>query len=237
VRLGAPHLHLATTGSTNAVAKDLGRKGAPHGTLVTAECQTAGRGRQGRSWWAPPAGAILASLVLRPALQPLLPLRAAVAIREAIGPQALIKWPNDLFLPRPDGRLGKVCGILGELDEGADCAVLGFGLNLTAAGAPPDLAATIAALELPAHERPALLGRILAHLERWLNEKPQAVLAEFSRYDLLAGREVEVVVAGRTLRGRARGLAEDGSLLLESAEEGTVTLSGGEVHLAGSWSA
>ena len=106
--LGRPRLHLRDTTSTNDRARALALNGAPHGTLVTAAQQRAGRGRQGRTWSAPAGQALLLSLVLRDA-PALLPLAAALAVAEVAGAEALIKWPNDVLV---EGR--KVAGILAE---------------------------------------------------------------------------------------------------------------------------
>ena len=122
--LGRPRLHLRETTSTNDRARALAAAGAPHGTLVTAAAQTAGRGRQGRTWSAPPGRALLLSLVLR-SPDRMLPLAAAVAVADAAGPDAAIKWPNDVLL---DGR--KVAGILAEARPQDGWAVLGIGLNV-----------------------------------------------------------------------------------------------------------
>jgi BirA family transcriptional regulator, biotin operon repressor / biotin---[acetyl-CoA-carboxylase] ligase len=122
--LGTPRLHLRATDSTNERARALAAAGAPHGTLVTAGEQRAGRGRQGRTWTAPPGRALLMSLVLRD-WQPLLPLAAAVAVADVAGPAAAIKWPNDVLL---DGR--KVAGILVETRAQDGWAVLGIGVNV-----------------------------------------------------------------------------------------------------------
>ncbi len=97
--LGRPRVHLRRTGSTNDCARQLAISGAPHGTLVTASEQTAGRGRQGRHWTAPAGSSLLASLLLR-SPPPLLPLIAAVAVCDIAGDDAQIKWPNDIVLPR-----------------------------------------------------------------------------------------------------------------------------------------
>jgi BirA family transcriptional regulator, biotin operon repressor / biotin---[acetyl-CoA-carboxylase] ligase len=95
--LGYPRLHLRRTDSTNERARELALAGAPHGTLVSAAEQTAGRGRQGRAWVTPPGSALLCSLVLRnpPAL---LSLLAGVAVCDAVGERALVKWPNDVVV-------------------------------------------------------------------------------------------------------------------------------------------
>ena len=104
--LGRPRLHLRSTGSTNERARDLALAGAPHGTVVNAGEQTAGRGRQGRGWSTPPGSALALSLVIRDP-DPLLSLRAGLAVADLAGPAATVKWPNDVLL---DGR--KVAGVL-----------------------------------------------------------------------------------------------------------------------------
>src|SRR5271165_4527063 len=110
--LGRPRIHLRSTDSTNERARLLAAAGAPHGTLVTASVQTAGRGRQGRRWVAPARSSLLMSLVLR-SPPSLLPLIAAVAVCDVAGDDALIKWPNDVVLARAGG-LAKLAGILAE---------------------------------------------------------------------------------------------------------------------------
>src|SRR5205807_769056 len=95
--LGQPRVHLRLADSTNERARDLAGRGAPHGTLVTALEQTAGRGRQGRTWTAPPGRAILCSVVVRDPPR-LLPLAAGVAVAEIAGRQAALKWPNDVLV-------------------------------------------------------------------------------------------------------------------------------------------
>src|SRR5690348_6098760 len=95
--LGAPRIHFRLTDSTNARARELAERGAPHGTLVTAREQAAGRGRQGRAWVAPAGRALLCSLVVRNPPR-LLPLAAGVAVADVAGPGARLKWPNDVLV-------------------------------------------------------------------------------------------------------------------------------------------
>ncbi|MGI8512938.1 MAG: biotin--[acetyl-CoA-carboxylase] ligase, partial [Solirubrobacteraceae bacterium] len=122
--LGTPRLHERSLSSTNARARELAAAGAPHGLLVTAGEQSAGRGRQGRTWVAPAGRALLASLILREWTE-LLPLAAAVAVAEVAGDAARVKWPNDVQL---EGR--KVAGILVEGRPQEGWMVLGIGLNV-----------------------------------------------------------------------------------------------------------
>ena len=221
--LGTPRVHHRRADSTNARARELAAAGAPHGTLVTAAEQTAGRGRQGRTWTAPAHRALLASLVLR-AWPPLLPLAAAVAVAEVAGGASAIKWPNDVLLP--GGR--KVAGILVEGRPREGWMVLGIGLNVAVRPGdfPPELRDTAGTLGLEPGDVEPLLAALLGGLERWLVAPPAAVLSAFRARDALAGREV----AWADGRGRAAGVDDEGRLLVESAA-GRIALDAGEVHL------
>ena len=185
-QLGRPRLHLRVTTSTNDRARALAQDGAPHGTLVTAAAQDAGRGRQGRTWSAPPRRALLLSLVLRdpPAL---LPLAAALAVAEVAGPDARIKWPNDVLVA---GR--KVAGILAEGRPHEGWAVLGIGVNvaLKVDELPPELHATAGTLGLAPADLEPTLERLLSALERALALDPSALLEAYRERDALRGHEV-----------------------------------------------
>jgi BirA family biotin operon repressor/biotin-[acetyl-CoA-carboxylase] ligase len=221
--LGRPRLHLRATTSTNDRARALAEGGAPHGTLVTAAEQHAGRGRQGRTWSAPPGRALLLSLVLRdpPAL---LPLGAALAVAEVAGPAARIKWPNDVLV---EGR--KVAGILAEARPREGWAVLGIGLNvaLRVEDLPDELHATAGTLGLTPADLEPTLERLLAALERSLALDPAALLEAYRARDALRGSEV----AWAGGRGTAAGIDGAGRLVVELPEGGRTALSAGEVHL------
>jgi BirA family biotin operon repressor/biotin-[acetyl-CoA-carboxylase] ligase len=222
-RLGRPRLHLRATTSTNDRARELAQASAPHGTLVTAAEQTAGRGRQGRTWTAPPGSALLLSVVLRdpPAL---LPLAGALAVAEVAGAGAQIKWPNDVLL---DGR--KVAGILAEGRPQDGWAVLGIGLNvaLRIEDLPPELHETAGSLGLDPADLEPTLERLLDTLERSLALDEATLLDAYRARDALRGREV----SWTTGRGRAAGIDGEGRLVVELAEGGRTALSAGEVHL------
>ena len=222
-RLGRPRLHLRETGSTNDRARALAVAGAPHGTLVTTGLQTAGRGRQGRTWTTPAGRALLMSLVLR-GPDRMLPLAAAVAVAETAGPEAAIKWPNDVLL---DGR--KVAGILAEARPQDGWAVLGMGINvaLRPDDFPEELRASAGSLGLEPSDVEAFLERLLATLERTLDLEPAALLDAWRARDALRGREV--AWAGGT--GRADGIDGDGRLVVALAGGGRTALEAGEVHL------
>ena len=222
-RLGHPRLHLRATSSTNDRARELAQAGAPHGTLVTAAEQSAGRGRQGRAWSAPPGRALLMSLVLRDP-PTLLPLAAAVAVAEVCGPGARIKWPNDVLV---DGR--KVAGILAEARPPERWAVLGIGLNvaLRVTDLPPELHDTAGTLGLEPGDVEPTLQRLLGALERALSLEPSAVLDAYRERDALMGRDVRWARGS----GRAAGIDGAGRLVVELPDGGRTALDAGEVHL------
>jgi len=231
--LGHPRLHFRSTDSTNDRARALAIGGAPHGTLVTASHQLAGRGRQGRHWSAPPGASLLASLVLRGSPPPLLPLIAAVAVCDVAGPDALIKWPNDIvFVRHPYDPLAKLAGILAEARPQDGWAVLGIGLNVAVRlpDLPPELRATAATLgESPDQIEPTL-ARLLDALERRLSEPAQTILDSYRARDALRGRELSWSGG----RGRAGGIDGEGRLVVALAGGGGHTaLDAGEVHLRG----
>jgi BirA family biotin operon repressor/biotin-[acetyl-CoA-carboxylase] ligase len=221
--LGRPRLHLRATTSTNDRARELAAGGAPHGALVTAGRQSAGRGRQGRTWSAPAGSALLLSLVLRE-LPALLPLLAGLAVAEVSGPAARVKWPNDVVV---EGR--KVGGILVEARPQEGWAVLGIGLNvaLRVEDLPPELHATAGTLGLAPGDLEPTLERLLRALERALGLSAAAALDAYRARDALRGREV----AWADGRGRAAGIDGEGRLVVELAGGGRTTLSAGEVHL------
>jgi BirA family biotin operon repressor/biotin-[acetyl-CoA-carboxylase] ligase len=226
VTLGAPHLHLRETGSTNDRARELATAGAPHGTLVTTDHQVAGRGRQGRTWASPPRRALLMSLVLRE-VTPLLTIAAGVAVADAVGAGAAIKWPNDVLL---DGR--KVAGILAEARPREGWAVLGIGINvaLRPGDFPPELRDRAGTLGRSPEDVPAVLAVVLAALERRLGAPAPRGLDAWRSRDALAGR----VVTWDGGRGTADGVDEDGRLRVRLDGGGTAMLDAGEVHLGAS---
>jgi BirA family transcriptional regulator, biotin operon repressor / biotin---[acetyl-CoA-carboxylase] ligase len=221
-------VHLRRTDSTNDRARELAIKGAPHGTLVTAAEQTAGRGRQGRRWSAPAASSVLMSLVLR-SPPPLLPLIAAVAVCDVAGEDARIKWPNDIVVAQPQG-LAKLAGILAEGRPQEGWAVLGVGLNVAveARDLPSELRGRAASMGLSAAEIEPTLKRLLAALAQRLGDSAQATLDTWRARDALRGR----TVAWAAGRGRAEGIDGAGRLMVALAGGGHATLDAGEVHLA-----
>ena len=212
--LGRPRLHHREIDSTNRRARELASAGAPHGTLVTAGAQTAGRGRQGRRWEAPAGSALLCSLVLRE-FDALLSLRTGLAVADVAGEGARVKWPNDVQV---DGR--KVAGVLVEGRPHEGWAVVGIGVNVSAAPDLPDAAA------LGRDDPEAVLAELLAALETRLAEPKEAALSALRGRDALLGAEVRWEGG----EGVAAGIDADGGLRV-TTDAGERVLSAGEVHL------
>jgi BirA family biotin operon repressor/biotin-[acetyl-CoA-carboxylase] ligase len=248
--LGHPRLHLRRTDSTNERARALAIAGAPHGTLVTAAEQTAGRGRQGRGWAAPAGQALLCSLVLRPSppgcVPPtsdrssgLLPLIAGVATCDVVGERARVKWPNDVVVERAGGgartgvggapTLAKLAGILVEGRPQEGWGVLGIGLNVAVRieQLPAGVRERAASLELPASAIEPHLERLVEALERRLAQPAESVLDEWRERDALLDRDI----SWNRGHGVARGIDDAGRLIVTLADSSTTTLAAGEVHL------
>jgi BirA family transcriptional regulator, biotin operon repressor / biotin---[acetyl-CoA-carboxylase] ligase len=223
--IGHPRVHLRETGSTSDRARALAAAGAPHGTLVTAASQTGGRGRQGRAWSAPAGRSLACSVVLRDP-GPLLSLAAGVAVAEAIGDEARVKWPNDVLLSGDR----KVAGILVEGRPQEGWAILGIGVNV--AVRPEDLPADLRDRAGTLGREPAsvepFLGVLLARLDAWLGAPDAEIVARFRDRDALTGREVTWAEG----RGRALGVDDAGRLRV-ATESGEEALAAGEVHLLG----
>jgi BirA family biotin operon repressor/biotin-[acetyl-CoA-carboxylase] ligase len=221
--LGHPRVHRSVTGSTSVDARELAQGGAPHGTLVTAAEQVAGRGRHGRHWHAPAGQALLCSLVLRDP-PPLLPIAAGVAVAELVGPQARLKWPNDVLLA-----WRKVSGVLVEGRPQEHWAVLGIGVNvaLDPQQLPDDLKRSAGTLGLAPTEVEPTLARLLELLERWLAAPGDEVLAAWRERDALLGTAVDWRDGG----GVGAGIDERGHLIVKLADGSFQTLDAGEIRL------
>jgi len=221
--IGLPRVHYRTINSTNARARELAAAGAPHGTLVTADEQTAGRGRQGRTWLAAPGDALLMSVVLR-GVDPILPLAAAVAVAETAGADARIKWPNDVWL---DGR--KVSGILLEGRPQEGWAVLGIGLNVRTREFPEELREIATSLALAGVDTTVdeALATLIERLDRWVEAPAAEVLEAWRERDALRGRKI----GWTSGEGTAAGVDEKGALIVQLDSGESTTLDAGEIHL------
>jgi BirA family transcriptional regulator, biotin operon repressor / biotin---[acetyl-CoA-carboxylase] ligase len=242
VGFGSPHRHFRRTDSTNERAKELAMAGAPGGLVVTADEQTAGRGRRGNEWFAPPGSCLLYSGHLRPfaaGRAPLLPLAVPIAVCEAaeqVAPvRCQVKWPNDIWV---DER--KVAGVLVEARPDEGWAVMGVGLNVAVPQEefPPELRETATSLlpteaegGVPAGGAPGVrraLAALNESLGRWVAASEDEVLAAFRARDALCGRRI----SWEGGEGLAEEIDERGHLVVETAAGERVALGAGEVHLA-----
>jgi BirA family transcriptional regulator, biotin operon repressor / biotin---[acetyl-CoA-carboxylase] ligase len=244
---GLPHRHFRSTDSTNTRARELAAAGAPHGTIVTAGEQTVGRGRQGRTWTAPPNKALLYSTIVRPleAHHTMLPLAVPLAVCEAaeqLNPnlECRVKWPNDIQV---EGR--KLAGVLIEARPQDGWAVIGIGLNLCIEDHefPAELkgrATSIFTADQRTQERgsagpspllsagPPLLGPLNQRLDHWTKATPTEVLAEWRKRDALLGKEI----AWDGGSGVADGVDDRGYLVVVTPAGDRIAVGAGEVHLS-----
>ncbi len=232
------------TDSTNLRAKAMAAAGAPEGTLIIAEEQTAGRGRRGRNWFSPPGAGIYMSLIIRPAILPqeaprfalLAVVAVAAAVREVTLLDPRIKWPNDILI---NGR--KLGGILTEVSmemDKVEYLVVGLGLNVNLAreAFPPDLRETGTSIR-------AELGRSLPRLPlvRSILERFEGTYEEYQRHGFspirkrwqaftdMIGRTVAVDTLGRRLTGEVMDFDEEGYLVVREHNGGRVRIFSGDV--------
>ena len=225
-------------GSTMDLAREAGRAGAPHGHVVLADEQTAGRGRFGRRWIAPAGVNLSFTLLLRPDVAALERLSMAAAlgvadgVRQAAGVEPVFKWPNDLQV---DGR--KLAGILIESElAGArpQFALVGIGVNVNlGTGAVPEIAPIAVSLrDLTGREHPRepVLAAILASLESWYARADTPLTRDAWAARLVTlGRQISVSFAGQVESGVAESVTATGALLLRRADGTAVELPAGEV--------
>jgi BirA family biotin operon repressor/biotin-[acetyl-CoA-carboxylase] ligase len=235
---------VGATGSTNADLVASARQGAAAGAVLVADHQTAGRGRLGRTWEAPPGSALLCSILLRPPPETVLhgavwavalAARQAVAELTAVTPE--LKWPNDLLY---DGR--KLAGILAEAVSGDDArtvdgVVVGIGLNVGWDEPPPEVAAGAVTLqELAGHpvDRRQLLTALLvalAPLVALWGEAPDDLHERYRASLATLGTPVRVIVADGELEGEAVDLTPEGALVVRHRGRNVVVSAGDVVHL------
>lgn len=234
-RWGVPQCGVfrSLTSSLDAI-HDLGVQGAPAGTVVLAEHQTAGRGRDGRTWRSPEGGVWLAMLVRPPFPDAgLLSLRAGLVVADVVdelvgGPRAQLKWPNDVLLHDR-----KLAGILCEARwQGDSPQWLGVGIGINVANEiPRELDRSAIALKevLPSARRIDVLDQLVPALLRLTTHDARLTefeCAAFARRDWLRGRQIRTPLAGR-----AAGIRPDGALLVDTGA-GTTMVQGGHVELS-----
>ena len=237
--------HYPRVGSTNDVVAMLAEQGAPHGTVVVAEEQTAGRGRHGNRWSSPPGAGLYVSALLRTNSPPVLTLAAGVAVAEALagaaGLDASLEWPNDVVVEAAGRR--KVAGILAEastVGDRVDRVVVGIGVNLRDGAWPPEVASRAGSVE-GLTGRPVDPGRLLVEVlaalaGRCRELEAGGVAALLRRWEALApssrGAAVEWSEGPRRRRGVTEGVDEQGALIVRVGGR-RERLSGGEVRHVG----
>jgi len=221
--------------STNRYLLGEARAGAPEGVVAVADYQTAGRGRRGRTWVAPPGASLLVSVLVRPSLPSdrtqLVSIAAGLAMADAVervaGFRPALKWPNDLLADEK-----KLAGLLAEAD--GDAVVVGAGLNVEWEDFPPEVAATATACNLVAGkpvERDAILDAFLDGFAARYADLDN-VLPEYRTCLATLGRRVRIETGPGDLTGTAVDVGDSGELLVEPDGDGRVAVHAGDVvHL------
>ena len=235
--------HFFKTGSTNSIAFEMGQAGEPHGTVVVAEEQTAGRGRSGRSWHSEKTSGVYMSVLLRPPISPLhapvTTLLAGLSARDAVleetGMEPDLRWPNDLLL---GGK--KCCGILTEMHAEPDRVqflVTGIGVNVNHIRLPQEISGLATSLRLATgriHSRLQLAVRLLGKLESYYNqfltEGPAPIVQRFSEVSSFArGKRVRVLTPSESYTGLTEGLEPHGLLRVRRDDGRLETVISGDV--------
>lgn len=248
-RLGHPTEYFPRVKSTSDRILEMARRGAPEGTLVVAEEQTAGRGRQGAVWHSPPGCGIWASVLLRPRNVPIdqmppLSMCAAYAVTKAIEEVAevssKIKWPNDVLVnnQKVAGFMIETKTVPGVTDEGP-CVILGMGINVnqSADQFPPELqktAGSLMSITGKSISRPLLLQRILEHFEpiygTFVESGFTSLLNEIKSRLAWRGHLVELSDGDYSVQGHVLDVESDGSLVLDTVDEGWVVMYTGSLR-------
>lgn len=244
---GRQVVYYPKTGSTSLDAKRLAEEGAPHGTLVVANYQDAGKGRRGRSWDSPEGMNIYFSLLLKPDFSPekasMLTLVMALSVAEAIEKESActpyIKWPNDLVI---SGK--KICGILTEMtleEEYIQSIVIGVGINLLQKEFPEEMKHTATSILLETGTGPVRSSMIVNVMEAF-EANYQIFLEDLSLVNLKEAYEKRLVNLGKVVKiidpkgewcGKALGINSQGELLVEKEDGTTMNIYAGEVSVRG----
>ena len=232
-RLGTKFHWFHEIDSTNSYARRLAEQGAPEGEVVIAEQQSRGRGRLGRSWVSPPYANLYFSVILRPLLLPIhapkITLTAAVALADAVAafdsrPPA-IKWPNDILI---DGQ--KLAGVLTEsscTSERIEFVILGIGVNVNfpknqMEDAIRGRATSLMEVEQKFVSREQFLRRLIQALDRCYGILQEsgfgAVAPRWEAYFGQRGQKVKVELEDGVLIGKAKGIDEDGALIVQTSD-------------------
>ncbi len=239
-------IHYPLIDSTNNQAKTLAINGAPEGTLVVAEAQSAGRGRKGRTWFSATDDGICLSLILRPSIPPgeisqitlMTAVAAAEALLEATDIDVTIKWPNDLLI---NGK--KLAGILTEMSmemDAIDYIIIGLGMNVNTDisvfnGEIQDIATSLYIESSIQHSRVDIIQLFLQQFEKYYLEVQthgfSSIIKRWKKLSNILGQYVTVDVSGKKIRGFVDDIGEDGVLILKDDEKKIHRILSGDVLL------
>ena len=228
--------------STNDTARELARQGAAEGTVVSADFQTKGRGRQGRTWSCPAREGILLSVILRPDMlldqSSLITLLSSLAVVRAVeniySIKPSIKWPNDIYINNE-----KLCGILtesGSQGDRMDYVIIGLGFNVNSDIKDlPVGSISIKEIIGKISLREEIQNEILTQLDYYYNifiqRQTEQIIKEYRQNCLLLGRQVRAVFKGKNIQGRALDINEQGALILRLDTGGKIELHSPEVEI------
>lgn len=227
--------------STNTRARTLAKEGAPHGTLVLAESQTAGRGRFDRKFYSPPGSGVYLSLILRPdfgadraaLLTPLAAVATARAIEYAGGVEAKIKWVNDVYIGNK-----KACGILCEASlkptGGVDYVIVGIGVNVGLMSFPEELREIATSVSNEAGRAVSanlLTARLLDEIEALLADAQSDLMCEYRTRSNVIGKRVTVLRGDERFEALAKDIDAQGSLIIRKDGGEEIALHSGEISI------
>jgi BirA family biotin operon repressor/biotin-[acetyl-CoA-carboxylase] ligase len=244
--IGKSYVYLESVDSTSSYLASMGPDKAVHGAVVAADRQTAGRGRMQNTWYSPPGTNLYFSILLRPEIVPLkapqLALVTAAALMKVFNQQypglhPAVKWPNDILV-----QARKLAGILCEMQTEEDRVsrvIIGIGINVNSQSEsyPLELRERVISLRDATGEtssRQVLIVSILAEFEKcyelWLLQGLSPFMKILENNSATRDCEIIAVMQNREVSGIARGISDEGYLMLETPD-GLIQLPAGEVHL------
>lgn len=245
---GSEIVYMKTVDSTNDLAMTLARQGAAHGTVVTTDQQTRGRGRKGRRWISPPGDNLYLSIILRPEVSPAeasqIPILSVIASVRALNRmvsdlQFNIKWPNDIYCYGKKIS-GTLCEMKAEIDR-VNYVVVGTGINVNMKPTDDSIRniATSLLMETGSeYSRVKTAVFLLEEFERiyneWLSKGDLGfIIDEWNRYSMLRNMQVDVRTTTKIISGKAAGIANNGALKLELPDGSVRMVYAGDATLHG----
>lgn len=228
-----------TIDSTNNYAKILAAQNAPHGTIVIANHQTAGRGRQGHSFYSPKNTGLYFSILIHPEhtglisrITPAAAVASAEAIEETCGIRPGIKWVNDLFLGKK-----KIAGILSEavsdFETGTiQTVIIGIGINCRTSEFPDEIKETAGSLNAVHLQRSFLAASLRKHLlQRTAHLEDPETMELYRRDSIVLGKQIVYTMNNIPYAGIAKAINEEGNLIIEKEDGASQLLHSGEISI------